>query len=94
MHGPRHRQSRLPPRTRLALTADEKLAHRIHAASPNTPATRAIMASGRAPSQTPVPTTETGDLPVHDGAKSTLTEEEWKAMSNALTNVYAYRTEE
>ncbi|KAF2679149.1 Bromodomain-containing protein [Lentithecium fluviatile CBS 122367] len=52
------------------------------------------MASARAPSSTPVPTTETGDLHAHDGAKSTVTDEELKAMSTVLANVYAYRTED
>jgi chromatin structure-remodeling complex subunit RSC1/2 len=52
------------------------------------------MASGRAPSQTPVPTTETAELAANDGAKSTVTDEELKAMSTALANVYAYRTDE
>jgi chromatin structure-remodeling complex subunit RSC1/2 len=52
------------------------------------------MATGRAASSTPVPTTETGDPPAADGASSTVTEEEWKAMSTVLTNVYAHRTEE
>jgi chromatin structure-remodeling complex subunit RSC1/2 len=48
------------------------------------------MASGRAESDTPMPTTETAP----DGATSTVTDEEWKAMADVLTNVYAYRTEE
>jgi hypothetical protein len=52
------------------------------------------MASGRAPSETPVPTTETADAPATAGASSIVSEEEWKAMSNVLTNVSAYRTVE
>jgi chromatin structure-remodeling complex subunit RSC1/2 len=52
------------------------------------------MASGRAPSQTPVPTTEVADPPAQDGAKSTITEDAWKAMADALSNVYAYRNDE
>jgi chromatin structure-remodeling complex subunit RSC1/2 len=39
-----------------------------------------------------VPTTETADPPA--GAKSTITEDAWKAMADALSNVYAYRNEE
>jgi chromatin structure-remodeling complex subunit RSC1/2 len=45
-------------------------------------------------SSTPVPTTEATDPPAPDGAASTVTEEEWKAMKTVLDNVYAYRTEE
>jgi len=48
------------------------------------------MASARAASSTPVPTTETAP----DGASSTVTEEEWKAMSTLFTNVYNHRTED
>ncbi|KAJ4290961.1 hypothetical protein N0V90_010157 [Kalmusia sp. IMI 367209] len=48
------------------------------------------MGSGRAASSTPVPTTETAP----DGATSTVTEEEWKAMGDVLAAVYSYRTED
>ena len=51
------------------------------------------MASGRAQSSTPVPTTEKAD-PGVDGAASTVTEEEYKAMSDVLTNIYNYRNDE
>ena len=49
------------------------------------------MVSGRAPSSTPVPTTETAESA---GATSTVTEQEWESMSNFLKNVYDYRIEE
>ncbi|KAF2258533.1 hypothetical protein CC78DRAFT_572430 [Lojkania enalia] len=49
------------------------------------------MASGRAPSSTPVPTTETADPPA--GALSSVTEDEWKAMSIVLANVSGHRTQ-
>ncbi|KAF1843614.1 Bromodomain-containing protein [Cucurbitaria berberidis CBS 394.84] len=49
------------------------------------------MASGRAPSSTPVPTTETAESA---GATSTVTAQEWESMSNFLKNVYDYRTED
>ncbi|KAH8726652.1 hypothetical protein GQ44DRAFT_650434 [Phaeosphaeriaceae sp. PMI808] len=49
------------------------------------------MASGRAPSSTPVPTTETAES---IGATSTVTEKEWESMSNFLKNVYDYRDED
>ncbi|KAF2177403.1 chromatin structure-remodeling complex protein rsc1 [Zopfia rhizophila CBS 207.26] len=52
------------------------------------------MASGRAPSSTPVPTTETTDPPAANDASSSVTEEEWKAMSTVLSNVYAHRMED
>lgn len=52
------------------------------------------MASARAPSETPVPTTETAENGNGDGTTSTVTEEEWKAMSTVLANMYAYRTED
>lgn len=48
------------------------------------------MASGRAESDTPMPTTETAP----DGATSTVTDEEWKGMADVLTNVYAHRVDE
>ncbi|KAF2444395.1 Bromodomain-containing protein [Karstenula rhodostoma CBS 690.94] len=48
------------------------------------------MASGRAESDTPMPTTETAP----DGATSTVTDEEWKGMADVLTNVYAHRVED
>ena len=51
------------------------------------------MASGRPESETPVPTTEKAD-PGTDGAPSTVTEAEQAAMSEVLSNVYAYRNEE
>jgi len=51
----------------------------------------ANMASGRAPSSTPVPTTETAESA---GATSTVTAQEWEAMSNLLKNVYDYRIDE
>ncbi|KAH7094872.1 hypothetical protein FB567DRAFT_565925 [Paraphoma chrysanthemicola] len=46
------------------------------------------MASGRAPSSTPVPTTETAESA---GATSTVTEKEWEAMATSLKNIYDYR---
>jgi chromatin structure-remodeling complex subunit RSC1/2 len=49
------------------------------------------MASGRAPSSTPVPTTETAES---TGATSTVTDAEWEAMTTFLKNVYDYRNEE
>ena len=49
------------------------------------------MATARAPSSTPVPTTETAETA---GAKSTVTAEEWKAMATVLHNIYAYESEE
>lgn len=52
------------------------------------------MATGRAASSTPVPTTETGDAPPANSATSTVTHEEWQAMKTMLDNVYAYRSEE
>ncbi|KAJ4348361.1 uncharacterized protein N0V89_009735 [Didymosphaeria variabile] len=48
------------------------------------------MASGRAESDTPMPTTEFA----HDGATSTVTDKEWKGMTDVLTNVYALRTDD
>ncbi|KAF2122046.1 chromatin structure-remodeling complex protein rsc1 [Lophiotrema nucula] len=48
--------------------------------------------AGRAPSSTPVPTTETADPP--NGIASSVTEEEWKAMSNVLATVSGHRTED
>ncbi|KAH7138079.1 hypothetical protein B0J11DRAFT_475353 [Dendryphion nanum] len=52
------------------------------------------MASGRAMSSTPVPTTETADPPAADGASSALTDEEWEAMSSVLLNVYSHRNDD
>jgi chromatin structure-remodeling complex subunit RSC1/2 len=49
------------------------------------------MASGRATSQTPVPTTETAESA---GASSTVSVAEWEAMANFLKNVYDYRDAE
>jgi hypothetical protein len=49
------------------------------------------MAATRAPSSTPIPSTETNPA---DGASSNVSEEEWKAMTTVLNNVYAYRMEE
>lgn len=49
------------------------------------------MATGRAPSSTPVPTTETAESA---GATSTVTAPEWEAMANLLKNVYDYRIDE
>jgi chromatin structure-remodeling complex subunit RSC1/2 len=49
------------------------------------------MASGRAPSQTPVPTTETAESA---GASSTVSEAEWEGMASLLKNVYDYRDAE
>ena len=49
------------------------------------------MATVRAPSSTPVPTTETAEAA---GAKSSVTAEEWKAMATVLQNIYAYETAE
>ncbi|KAF2026836.1 Bromodomain-containing protein [Setomelanomma holmii] len=46
------------------------------------------MASGRAPSSTPVPTTETAESA---GATSIVTDKEWEAMSTCLKNIYDYR---
>ncbi|KAF2641506.1 Bromodomain-containing protein [Massarina eburnea CBS 473.64] len=51
------------------------------------------MASGRAGSATPVPTTEKAD-PGTDGTPSAVTEVEWTAMSTVLANVYSCRTED
>lgn len=51
------------------------------------------MASARAQSSTPVPTTEKAD-PGVDGAASTVTEPEYTAMSDVLTNIYNYRNDE
>lgn len=51
------------------------------------------MATGRAASDTPVPTTEKAD-PGTDGAPSTVTEAELSAMSDLLSYIYAYRNEE
>ncbi|KAK3207343.1 hypothetical protein GRF29_103g725202 [Pseudopithomyces chartarum] len=48
------------------------------------------MASARAESDTPMPTTETAP----DGATSTVTDDELKAMSDVLTNIYSHRTED
>jgi chromatin structure-remodeling complex subunit RSC1/2 len=53
----------------------------------------ADMASGRAQSSTPVPTTEKAD-PGVDGAASTVTEPEYQAMSDMLLNIYNYRNDE
>ena len=49
------------------------------------------MASARAPSSTPVPTTVTAESA---GATSTVTEQEWEAMATLLKNVYDYRIDE
>ncbi|KAL5113619.1 hypothetical protein ACEQ8H_008512 [Pleosporales sp. CAS-2024a] len=46
------------------------------------------MASGRAASQTPVPTTETADIA---GASSTVSAAEWEGMASLLKNIYDYR---
>src|ERR1044071_5775280 len=64
-----------------------QLAHCQH--HPTQDAHKAIdkMASGRAPSSTPVPTTETAESA---GATSTVTDLEWEAMSTFLKNVYDY----
>ncbi|KAF1835372.1 Bromodomain-containing protein [Decorospora gaudefroyi] len=51
----------------------------------------AAMATARAPSSTPVPTTETAESA---GATSTVTAQEWEAMSNFLKSVYDYRTDD
>ncbi|KAJ4359425.1 hypothetical protein N0V95_002172 [Ascochyta clinopodiicola] len=51
------------------------------------------MASARAQSSTPVPTTEKAD-PGVDGAASTVTEAEHKAMTDTLTNLYNYRNDD
>jgi hypothetical protein len=52
------------------------------------------MASARAASDTPLPTTETADLPAGSSAPSVVTEEQWKAMAALLSTMYAHRTEE
>lgn len=57
----------------------------------NTRCSIVTMASARAPSSTPVPTTETAES---SGATSTVTEQEWEAMANLLKNVYDYRIDE
>jgi chromatin structure-remodeling complex subunit RSC1/2 len=49
------------------------------------------MATGRAPSSTPVPTTETAET---TGATSTVTARELEAMSDFLKHVYDYRTQD
>ncbi|KAF3030380.1 hypothetical protein E8E12_000785 [Didymella heteroderae] len=51
------------------------------------------MASARAQSSTPVPTTEKAD-PGVDGAASTVIEPEHKAMTDVLTNIYNYRNDD
>ena len=51
------------------------------------------MASARAQSSTPVPTTEKAD-PGVDGAASTVTEAEYQAMGDVLTNIYNFRNDE
>ncbi|KAF2752169.1 chromatin structure-remodeling complex protein-like protein rsc1 [Sporormia fimetaria CBS 119925] len=51
------------------------------------------MEATRNVSDTPVPTTEAADPPTH-GVASTVTEEEWNAMSTVLANVLAHRTED
>ena len=51
------------------------------------------MASARAQSSTPVPTTEKAD-PGVDGAASTVTEAEYQGMTDMLTNIYNYRNDE
>jgi chromatin structure-remodeling complex subunit RSC1/2 len=51
------------------------------------------MASARANSSTPVPTTEKAD-PGVDGTASSVTEEEYKAMTDMLTNIYNFRNDE
>jgi hypothetical protein len=52
------------------------------------------MASARAASDTPLPTTETADPPAGSNAPSIVTEEQWKAMAALLSTMYAHRTEE
>jgi hypothetical protein len=52
------------------------------------------MASARATSDTPLPTTETADLPASSSAPSIVTDEQWKAMAALLTTMYAHRTDE
>jgi hypothetical protein len=51
------------------------------------------MASARANSSTPVPTTEKAD-PGVDGTASSVTEDEYKAMTDMLTNIYNFRNDE
>jgi len=52
-------------------------------------------ASQRGKSSTPIPTTETAEpSATADHVASTVTEEEWTAMTTVLTNVAAHRTEE
>ncbi|KAF1355720.1 Bromodomain-containing protein [Lizonia empirigonia] len=51
------------------------------------------MASARAHSSTPVPTTEKAD-PGVDGAASTVTEPEHRAMADVLANMYNYRNDD
>ncbi|KAF3049241.1 hypothetical protein E8E11_008338 [Didymella keratinophila] len=51
------------------------------------------MASARAQSSTPVPTTEQAD-PGVDGAASTVTEAEYQAMGDVLTNIYNFRNDD
>ncbi|KAJ8109879.1 hypothetical protein OPT61_g7129 [Boeremia exigua] len=51
------------------------------------------MASARAQSSTPVPTTEKAD-PGVDGAASTVTPAEYKAMTDMLTNIYNFRNDD
>lgn len=49
------------------------------------------MAKERAPSETPIPSTEVAQP---DGAASAVTEDEWKAMKTVLDNIYAHRADE
>ncbi|KAJ4987285.1 chromatin structure-remodeling complex protein RSC2 [Stagonosporopsis vannaccii] len=51
------------------------------------------MASARAHSSTPVPTTEKAD-PGVDGAASTVTDAEHRAMADVLANIYNYRNDD
>ncbi|KZM25079.1 chromatin binding [Ascochyta rabiei] len=51
------------------------------------------MASARAQSSTPVPTTESAD-PGVDGAASTVTEAEHRAMADTLARIYNHRNED
>ncbi|KAH9861877.1 hypothetical protein IAQ61_010078 [Plenodomus lingam] len=49
------------------------------------------MTSARAPSSTPVPTTETAESA---GATSTVTAQEWESMAEFVRNVYNYRIDD
>jgi hypothetical protein len=85
----RRGQSRLPIHD--ATAAASRPAHSPHHHFHHINEAIVEMASGRAPSQTPVPTTETAESV---GASSTVSAAEWEGMSSLLKNVYDYRDAE